>query len=231
MRILALDASTQVASVALMEDGRMVYEANLVSGLTHSERLMPLIDEAFRLTGWTPASVDVFGAVEGPGSFTGLRIGIATVKGLAQAADRPVTGVGTLDVLAMNVPFFAGVVVPILDARRGEVYSALVHWHEGKLVRETGDLAIPLAELMEEVEKRGKDALFLGDGVPVFRESIRNTLGERAFFAPESHLLQRASSAAALVWERAQAGYVQPAAALTPRYVRASNAQKAAWLK
>lgn len=231
MRIFVLDASTQVASAAMMEDGKLVYEANLITGLTHSEKLMPLIDQAFTITGWTPDSVDVYGAVEGPGSFTGLRIGIATLKGLAQAANKPVTGVGTLDVLAMNVPFFTGIVAPILDARRGEVYSALFHWHDGRLVRETGDLAIPLEELMDEIEKRERSALFLGDGVPVFRESITARLGEKAFFAPESHRLQRASSAATLVWERAAAGRTQAAETMVPRYVRSSNAKKAAWIK
>ena len=219
MKICVLDASTQVASVAMMEEGKLIYESNLIHGLTHSEKLMPLVEAAFTLTGWEPTDVDVYGVVEGPGSFTGLRIGVATVKGLAQAAGKPVTGVGTLDVLAMNVPFFQGVTAPILDARRGQVYGALFHWNQGRMVRETGDLAIPLA------------ALFLGDGVPVHREAIQARLGSQAFFAPEGHRLQRASSAAMLVWERAQAGLTQPAQALVPRYVRASNAKKAAWIK
>lgn len=231
MRICVLDASTQVASVAMMEDGKLVYEANLTHGLTHSEKLMPLVDAAFTLTGWEPEDIDVFGVVEGPGSFTGLRIGVSAVKGLAQAAGKPVTGVGTLDVLAMNVPHFAGVIAPILDARRGEVYGALFHWHDNKLVRETGDLAIPLEELLEEIEKRGQPALFMGDGMLVNQQAIIDRLGDRAHFAPESHRLQRASSAAMLVWERAKAGLVQEAGALTPRYVRSSNAKKAAWLK
>lgn len=164
MKICVLDASTQVASVAMMEEGKLIYESNLIHGLTHSEKLMPLVEAAFTLTGWEPTDVDVYGVVEGPGSFTGLRIGVATVKGLAQAAGKPVTGVGTLDVLAMNVPFFQGVTAPILDARRGQVYGALFHWNQGRMVRETGDLAIPLAELLEEIEKRALPALFLGDG-------------------------------------------------------------------
>lgn len=231
MRICVLDASTQVASVAMMEEGKLVYEANLIHGLTHSEKLMPLVEAAFTLTAWEPADVDVYGVVEGPGSFTGLRIGVATVKGLAQAAGKPVTGVGTLDVLAMNVPFFQGVTAPILDARRGQVYGALFHWHQGRMVRETGDLAIPLEALLEEIEKRALPALFLGDGVPVHREAIQQRLGSQALFAPEGHRLQRASSAALLVWERAQAGLTQTAQSLTPRYVRASNAKKAAWIK
>lgn len=231
MKICVLDASTQVASVAMMEEGKLIYESNLIHGLTHSEKLMPLVEAAFTLTGWEPTDVDVYGVVEGPGSFTGLRIGVATVKGLAQAAGKPVTGVGTLDVLAMNVPFFQGVTAPILDARRGQVYGALFHWNQGRMVRETGDLAIPLAELLEEIEKRALPALFLGDGVPVHREAIQARLGSQAFFAPESHRLQRASSAALLVWERAQAGMTQTAQSLVPRYVRASNAKKAAWIK
>jgi len=231
MKICVLDASTQVASVAMMEDGKLVYEANLTHGLTHSEKLMPLVDAAFTLTGWEPEDIDVYGVVEGPGSFTGLRIGVSAVKGLAQAAGKPVTGVGTLDVLAMNVPHFTGVIAPILDARRGEVYGALFHWHDNKLVRETGDLAIPLTELLEEIEKRGQPALFMGDGMLINQQTIIDRLGDKAHFAPESHRLQRASSAAMLVWERAKAGLVQEAGALTPRYVRSSNAKKAAWLK
>jgi tRNA threonylcarbamoyladenosine biosynthesis protein TsaB len=231
MKICVVDASTQVASVAMMEDHTIVYEANLNHGLTHSEKLMPLIDQGFAITGWMPGEVDVFGAVEGPGSFTGLRIGISTVKGLARAVNRPVTGVGTLDVLAMNVPFFPGVTVPILDARRGQVYTAFFHWEGQRLIRESDDRAVALNEILEELAQREVPALFLGDGVAVHREAIAARLGRNAFFAPAAQLLQRASSAAQLVMERALAGLVQPSETLVPRYVRASNAQKAAWLK
>ena len=231
MRILALDASTKVASVALVEDGRLVYEANLISGQTHSGKLMPMVAEAFEISGWRPADIDVYGVVEGPGSFTDLRIGIATVKGLADAADRPVTGVGTLDVLAMNIPFFPGRTVPILDARRGEVYTAVFRWETDQLVRETEDMALPLDELLDLIVPQTDRALFLGDGVPVLRSKIEARMGSGAVFAPEGTMLQRASSAAMLVWKRSAAGQVLPAADLKPRYVRDSNAQKAAWIK
>ena len=231
MRICVVDSSTAVASVALMEEDKLVFEANMNHGLTHSEKLMPLIDQAFTLSDWQPREVDVFGVVEGPGSFTGLRIGVATVKGLAQAADKPVVGVGTLDVLAMNAPHFVGAVVPILDARRGEVYTATFHFNGCELVREGEDRAVPLCDVLKELLQRGQKALFLGDGVPVHREAISRELGEAALFMPPSLSLQRASSAAVLVMEKARAGLTQSPLSLTPRYVRASNAQKAAWRK
>ena len=157
MKILVLDASTKVASVALAEDGRLVYEVNLISEKTHSTRLMPMVEDAFESTGWSSSEIDVYGVVEGPGSFTGLRIGMATVKGLADAFDRPVTGVGTLDVLAMNIPFFTGITVPILDARRGEVYTAVFRWENEKLIRSAKIIDRLLAEVRaaigEETER------------------------------------------------------------------------------
>ncbi len=222
MKLLAIDASTKVAGAALLEDGTLVCECNLTSGLTQSEKLLPLIDQCLKLAGWRPGEIDVFAAVAGPGSFTGVRIGVSTVKGMAEAHGRPVVAVGTLEVLAAAFPAFGGVVVPILDARRAEVYSAA--YRDGAEVLPPAPRA--LAALLADPALAGP-VLFCGDGVPPYRAAIEDALGERAHFAPPHLLLQRAGAAAWLAWRKAKAGGTMDAAALLPNYLRLSQAEQA----
>jgi len=222
MKICALDASTLVASVALLEDDTLVYEANLIHGLTHSQKLMPLVEDAFAMAGWSARELDCLGVVAGPGSFTGLRIGVSTVKGMAKALDRPVAGLSTLAVLAGNVPFFPGLVVPMLDARRQQVYTAM--FHDGQ--RMMDDSAMELEEILSLADG---PACFLGDGAAAYREQIIQRLGEDAHFAPLPLMHQRAGVAAQLTKIAFEQGQITTADALSPFYVRASSAKKAAW--
>ena len=222
MKLLALDASTKVAGAALLSDGVLVCECNLTNGMTQSERLLPLVDSCLKLAGWTPAEIDVFAAVAGPGSFTGVRIGVATVKGMAEAHRKPVVAVGTLEVLAACFPGFAGVVVPILDARRAEVYSAV--YRDGAEVLPPAPR--PLAELLASDGLGDGPVLFCGDGVPPYSMAITEVLGPRAQFAPPHLLLQRAGAAAWLAWQKVMAGHTMDAAALEPNYLRLSSAEQ-----
>jgi tRNA threonylcarbamoyladenosine biosynthesis protein TsaB len=224
MKMLAIDTSTKVAGVALMDDARLVCETNLVSSLKHSELLMPIVDGCFKLAGWAPADIDVVAAVSGPGSFTGIRIGVAAAKGIAEALGKPVVSVGTLEVLAASFVGFGGVVAPILDARRQQVYCAV---YDGNLNELVVPDAIKLDELLENPLVAGAEAvLFAGDGVAAYRDAIAQKLGERARFAPPHLALQRAGAAAWLAWRKAEAGQTMDAAELSPVYLRKSSAEQ-----
>lgn len=224
MKLLAIDTSTKVAGAALVEDGRLICELNLACGLTHSERLMPLVDDCLRLAGWKPADLGAVAAVAGPGSFTGVRIGVSTAKGIAEALGVPVVSVGTLETLAASFVGFGGVIVPILDARRDQVYCA-VYGADGSELAPPAAMALGELLALPQVSD-ASHALFAGDGVPVHWSMIQSTLGEKARCAPEHLLLQRAGAAAMLAWNKLMAGQTLDAADLLPEYLRKSSAEQ-----
>ena len=197
MNILMIDTSGPACGVALMKDGAIVYEAQLVSGRTHSQRVMPMVDTALSMSDMQMSDIDLFGAVLGPGSFTGVRIGVSTVKALAHAAGKPCIGVDALHALAANVSGFDGVVCPILDARAQQVYGAMFRAGD-VLQRLMDDEAMKLVDFLELVDKTGENALFLGDGVAPLRARIEERLGSRAQFVSAQHMNLRAGSACAL---------------------------------
>ena len=223
MNILMIDTSGPACGVAIMRDGRLIYEAELVNKRTHSQRVMPMADAALAMSDMTTADIDVFGAVTGPGSFTGVRIGASTVKALAHAAGKPCVAVDALEALAANVTAFDGVVCPILDARAQQVYGAI--FKNGERVLE--DTVEKLAIFLDRVEATGEDALFLGDGAPGFENAIRERLGEKAHFVSAQHMGLRAGSACALAAKRLEAGE-EPLSYLTllPLYLRAPQAER-----
>lgn len=224
MKLLAIDTSTKVAGAALMEDGRLVCEANLTTGLTHSERLMPLVDNCFMLARWQPKDIDIIAAVTGPGSFTGIRIGVSTAKGIAGALGRPIVAVNTLEVLAASFAGTGFVVVPLLDARREQVYCAIYDDNQGELLAPD---AMKLGDLLAHPAIVGaKAVMFAGDGVPAYRDAIIAALGDKARFAPPHLLLQRAGAAAWLAWQKAEAGQTMQAHDLLPNYLRKSSAEQ-----
>lgn len=228
MNILMIDTSGPACGVALMKDGRLVCEMELNSGLTHSQRVMPMLDSALTLAGMTMDDVDLFGAVVGPGSFTGVRIGVSTVKALAHAKGKPCIGVDALEALAANIVSFDGVLCPILDARAQQVYGAM--FEAGfPPVRLMEDTAEKLSIFLDRVEATGKDAMFTGDGAVAFEQLIRERLGTRAHFAPAAHMGLRAGCACALAAERAehiQAGEETDYVTLLPLYLRAPQAER-----
>lgn len=223
MNILMIDTSGPACGVAIMRDGRLIYEAELVNKQTHSQRVMPMADAALAMSDMMAAEIDVFGAVTGPGSFTGVRIGVSTVKALAHAAGKPCVAVDALEALAANVTAFDGVVCPILDARAQQVYGAI--FKNGERVLE--DTVEKLAIFLDRVEATGEDALFLGDGAPGFENAIRERLGEKAHFVSAQHMGLRAGSACALAAKRLEAGE-EPLSYLTllPLYLRAPQAER-----
>ncbi len=223
MKVLAIDTSSNVASVALVEDNTLLGEIVLNHKKTHSQAIMPMVDKVLTQCECDISDIDLFAAAKGPGSFTGLRIGIATIKGLAHAVNKPVIGISTLEGLAYNLPYCEHMIVPIMDARRNQVYTGAFLW-DGEELREVGE---PEAISIEECVDTCSDFLetvFLGDGVPVYREYIKEKLGDKAFFAPAPCNMQRASSIARLAVIKA--GEAENYHGLTPFYIRKSQAER-----
>ena len=221
--VLAIDTSGPVAGCAVMRDGRIVHQIAMNHGLTHSETIMPAVDGALSAVGLACGDVDVFAAVAGPGSFTGVRIGVCAVKGLAHAAGKPCCAVHALEALAMNFYGFDGLCCPILDARRGQVYCAAFDMASGMPARALADGAEPLGDFLARLPE-GRRLVFVGDGVPVHEQTVRNALGGRALIAPPSLRDLRADAACVLAADRPETWV--DAAALQPIYLRAPQAER-----
>ena len=216
MRVLAIDTSSNVATVAVMEDELLLGEYILNHKKTHSQKIMTMIEQILSELELTVRDIDIFAAAIGPGSFTGLRIGVATVKALAHATGKPVVSVGTLEALAYNVP--------IMDARRDNVFTASYIWDEG--FKEIGEPeAISIDECLESCGEF-LDTIFVGDGVKVHREYIKEKLGDKAIFPPANALNSRASSVAALALDKAKRGETQSYLEMKPYYIRKSQAER-----
>ncbi|MFZ5968211.1 MAG: tRNA (adenosine(37)-N6)-threonylcarbamoyltransferase complex dimerization subunit type 1 TsaB [Bacillota bacterium] len=226
MIILALDTSSIVASVALMEDEKLLGEYTINHKRTHSQKLMPMIDQLLQGCELTMQDVDLIGVAEGPGSFTGLRIGVATAKGLAHAVDIPVVGVSTLDALAFNLPYCEGLVCPILDARRSQVYTGVYKWEAGMLHRILTPQTMTIEELIGELSKRPERVVFLGDGIEVNREKLEASLKGRVILAPNRAKMPSAASVAELALQKAQNKELMTYYELTPEYLRKSEAER-----
>ena len=223
MTILAVDTSGPCAGAALWRDGAILYETTACVGLTHSQTSMPMIARTLEESGLTPADVDLFAAVTGPGSFTGVRIGVCEVKGLAHACGKKVVAVDELEALAMNAFGFEGAVCPILDARRGQVYAAAFRCGGDRPARILPGEALALEDFVGRLPAQGR-CLFLGDGLKAHFDRARALLGDRAAAAPAHMAHLRAASAcvlAALDADRA----VEPMR-LEPTYLRAPQAER-----
>lgn len=226
MKILAIDTSSMVASAAVVDDDKLVAEYIINHKKTHSEQLMPIIEQVLQGCGTSIGEIDAVAVASGPGSFTGLRIGAATAKGLAHACGIKIIGVPTLDGLAFNLPYCQGIICPIMDARRNQVYTALYKWDQGSFYKLKPYCAMAISELLEDLRIRGERVVFLGDGVPVHRDIIKNVLGDRAEFAPRNAGRQRASSIAELAMEALRRGEGQSGDAFVPFYLRKSQAER-----
>ena len=221
MRILAIDTSGPVCGVAVMKDGAIVYEASAINKMTHSVNLLPMIDTAMQSAGLTIADLDRIAVVVGPGSFTGVRIGVSTVKGLAHAHNTPCVAVDALESMAAGAGEFSGVICPIQDARAGQVYGAAFSAGEKSPERLMDDIPLKLEEYVEAIRAFGDRFLFLGDGMPVHRAKLEKLLGDAAVFAQPQHAYLRPAAAAFLAaQEQHEMSYTE----LMPLYLRAPNA-------
>ena len=223
MNILAIDTSGPVAGCAVMVDGRIVHSIVLCHGLTHSESIMPAVEDCMQASGLSCSEIDVFAAVAGPGSFTGVRIGVCAAKGFAHAVGKPCVAIHALEALAMNFYGFDGMVCPILDARRGQVYCALFDTRNGAPVRAAEDDAVALEALLERLPD-DRRIMFAGDGLAVHAKTILEKLGERALIAPANLRDLRPDAVCALAAMKRDE-WVE-ARELRPVYLRAPQAER-----
>ena len=223
MRILSVDTSGPFAGSALMEDGIVTHEIAACHGLTHSVTSMPMTEDVLSAAGLMPSDIDLFAAVTGPGSFTGVRIGVCAVKGLAHACNKKVVAVDSLEALAMNGLYFDGLVCPILDARRSQVYCAAFDCSSGMPVRVLEDDALPLTEFLAKLPA-DKKCLFTGDGLKVHFPKAKEILGDRAVCAVPSDSYIRPASVCVLA-DRYKDSAVEPYE-LKPCYLRAPQAER-----
>ena len=203
MKVLAIETSSLVVSVAVVEPKILIADYVLNQERNHYEKMVPVIEMVMNDRREDIKNIDVFAVAHGPGSFTGLRIGVAAIKALAQAFNRPVVGVSTLDGLAFNLAFAKGLICPIMDARRQQVYTSVYKWSEKGLTRLEEYMALPVRDLISLLDKWDEPVNFCGDGTLVYRDIIEKEMGNRAVFAPPTHALQRASSIAWLALEKA----------------------------
>ena len=226
MKILALDSSGIVASVAVIEDDILLAEYTVNYKKTHSQTLLPMLDEVVKMTELDLETIDAIAVAAGPGSFTGLRIGSATAKGLGLALKKPLIAVPTVDALAYNLYDVSGLICPIMDARRNQVYTGIYRFEEHKLVAVKQQWASPVTELIEELNKLGEPVTFLGDGVPVFRSMIEGKLQVPYSFAPAHVNKQRAAAVGTLGMIYYKEGRTETAMEPVPEYLRVSQAER-----
>ena len=225
MLVFGIDTCCMAATAAIMNEKIMVAQTVINQNKTHSQIMMPQIEQMFNGAEVEPSEVDAFAAAVGPGSFTGVRIGVATAKALAQAVNKPCIAVSTLEALAFSSKYFDGIISPILDARRNQVYNAL--FHGGKsLERLTDDRALALDELLAQLKEYGKKILFMGDATLVFEEEIRSALGEMAYFAPKVSNLNLAGAVAEIGLDKLKRGETIEYGRLIPEYIRLSQAER-----
>lgn len=225
MRILGIESSSLVASVAVVEDGITMGEYSANFKKTHSQTLLPMIDSMVSLLGIELSSIDAIAVSGGPGSFTGLRIGSATAKGLGLALDKPLIHVPTVDGMAYNMFGASGLICPIMDARRNQVYTGIYRFEkEFETVMEQD--AMDIGELIDRLNTMGERVIFLGDGVPVYEEQIREKMNVPYDFAPAHVNRQRAASIAALGTVYFAEGKTETAAEHEPDYLRKSQAER-----
>ena len=225
LRILAFETSAKAGSVALLEDGRLLAENYQNTGLTHSQTVMTMAEDLLKNCSLTPQQIDALAVAAGPGSFTGVRIGVAAAKGFAWGGEKPLYGVSTLEAMALQLGVYHGLVVPVMDARRSQVYNALFRAEKGNLERLTPDRAISLAELAEELKKHEKPIFLVGDGSVLCYETLREQV-PHLILPPEHRMHQRASGVAIAAYEQYLAGEPADAATLTPNYLRLSQAER-----
>ncbi|MBR6536468.1 MAG: tRNA (adenosine(37)-N6)-threonylcarbamoyltransferase complex dimerization subunit type 1 TsaB [Lachnospiraceae bacterium] len=228
MKILAIDSSGLIASAALATEDAVLAEYTTNYKKTHSQTLLPMIDEIVKMTETELSELDAIAVTAGPGSFTGLRIGSATAKGLGQALSKPLIAVPTTEALAWNFCGAEAVICPLMDARRSQVYTGLYRWN-----KETGAMdclfaqeAMAVEDIIAEVNRLGCPVIYLGDGADAYRTVLSEKTEVAFSFAPVHMSKQRAASLAACAFVYAKEGKTQTAAEFVPTYLRKSQAER-----
>ena len=226
MKILAFDSSGLVASVAILTEDQMIAEYTVNYKKTHSQTLLPMLDEVAKMTELDLAEIDAIAVAAGPGSFTGLRIGSATAKGLGLALKKPLIAIPTVEGLAYNLYDISGLICPIMDARRKQVYTGIYRFTDHQLKVVEDQMAVPMETVIEKLNQYGEAVTFLGDGVPVFHELIAEKMTVPYSFAPAHVNKQRAAAVAALGEIYYRQGKTETAMEHVPDYLRVSQAER-----
>ena len=225
MLILAFETTAKAGSVALLEDNKLLAESYQNTGLTHSQTLMVMAEDMLKAAGKSMADVTAVAVAEGPGSFTGVRIGVAAAKGLAWGAELPCYGVSTLESMALTLGAYQGYVCPVMDARRSQVYNALFYVNSGVLERVSEDRAIALSDLAEELKTLKEPIFLVGDGSNLTYNTLKDSIPSLVL-PPEHRMHQRASGVALAAAKKIAVGDSGDAAAMVPNYLRLSQAER-----
>jgi tRNA threonylcarbamoyladenosine biosynthesis protein TsaB len=223
MKILALETATLAGSIAIFDDNDgLISEVRVNLKIAHSERLMPSIKWLLDASRISIGDIDAFAVSIGPGSFTGLRIGLSTVKGLSYATSKPVLSVPTLEAFARTLPYCAYMICPMFDARKKQVYAALFRWEKNKFRKVMDETAVAPDVLLKEISE---PVVFMGEGARLYKNQIIDALGDKALFAPEAGMSPSASAVAEIALEKIRQGETVDPVALTPVYIRKSEAE------
>lgn len=222
MKILAVDTATKSCSVAVTDGEVVCAELTTVNEQTHSKHLLEMIHTVTQMADMSIAELDGFAVTIGPGSFTGLRIGISSIKGLALAFDKPVVGISSLEALAQQTVPSSYLVVPCLDARKGEIYFAHYRFANGLLTKEKVEVVLPPDQVVKDIFE---PCIFVGSGAQVYQDLIRQELGANAIIALQNRHIIRASTVAYLGMKRLENDDVDDINALVPHYIRKSDAE------
>ncbi len=223
MKILSIDTTAEVCSAALCEDEKLIAQMTVNTGNTHSETLLPVVEQILKITETDIDEIDLFACTTGPGSFTGVRIGVATVKGIAYGKNKPCVSVSTLEALAFNLRGYEGLLCPVMNARRGQVYNALFACHNGEIERLTPDRALSIAELDASLGERTEPIYLCGDGYNITEKGFVQT---KATPVPEEQRLQSGYSVCRIALEKYKTGEAVTDVALSPIYLRPSQAER-----
>lgn len=226
MKILALDSSGLVASVAVVEDDNLLGEYTMNYKKTHSQTLLPMLDEVAKMMELDLKTIDVIAVSAGPGSFTGLRIGSATAKGLALALDKQIVSVPTVDAMAYNLWGCDSQICPLMDARRQQAYTGLYKFEDGKMNTILEQSVLSIEEIINKINDAGQKTVFLGDGVDVFKSYIEENISVPYDFVPANNNKQRAASVAVLGGILYSEGKAEAAEEHKPEYLRLSQAER-----
>lgn len=226
MKILAIDSSGLVATVAVLTEEETIAEYTVNYKKTHSQTLVPMLDEIKRMLELDLNEIEAIATAGGPGSFTGLRIGAATAKGLGLALNIPIVSVPTVEALSYNAYGYEGLICPMMDARREQVYTGVYEFLDGEYRTVIPQCAVPVSDIISEVNKLGKNVLFLGDGVPVYKEKIINEIKVPYELAKAHMNRQRAAALGVRAFDYIKEGKIESAADHKPDYIRLSQAER-----
>ena len=225
MLLLAFETSAKAASVALFDGHTLLGEQYQNTGLTHSQTLLVMAENLLSQCGKKPAQVEAVAVANGPGSFTGVRIGVAAAKGFAWGGELPIYGVSTLKAMALGLGAWEGVICPVMDARRGQVYNALFYVNQGNVERQTQDRAISLEDLKIELKNLSKPVFLVGDGSNLCYNTLSESIPDLVM-PPEYRMHQRAVGVGLAALARIAAGDAGDGGSLTPNYLRLSQAER-----